>query len=243
MIDNPQTEHDPTISIEVVQLRRLDAVVPAYAAWPMHPRLLMPSVVVVMHAWGVDATIREIVRRFAKNGIAAIAPDLYARFDAPGGDGVTDAAVFSPFAARLDRKQYDGDIRAAALWLTTKFANTKVGIAGFDLGGRIALIQAVDNSDVFSAVCSFYGPLVGVNPENLHIPVCASYGARDPAIAAEDVRLFRSELRVPNDVRIYNSAGHDFFDERRSAYVAAAAADAWKRTLDFFEKTLGQQRL
>ncbi|MBV8489398.1 MAG: dienelactone hydrolase family protein, partial [Candidatus Eremiobacteraeota bacterium] len=232
-------ENDPSITVERVQLRRPDAAVPAYAAYPVHAKENAPSVVVVMHLWGVDTSIRDTVRRFAKAGFAAIAPDLYARFGAPNGDGVTDADVFKPFAKRLDRKQYDGDIRAAALWLETKFPATKVGVMGFCMGGHIVLIQAMDNGDVFSAACPFYGSLKDIVADSIHMPICGSYGARDTGIEADDVRAFRDELRVPNDIRIYNTAGHAFFDDTRASYVPAAAVDAWKRTVDFLTKYLG----
>jgi carboxymethylenebutenolidase len=235
------SENDPGITVEHAELRRPDAVVPAYAAWPLHARPNTPSVVVIMHAWGVDTSMRDVVRRFAKAGFAAIAPDLYSRFGAPSGDGVTDFNVFRPFMQKLDRKQYDGDIRAAALWLATKFPNAKTAVLGFCMGGHIALIQAMDNGDIFSAVVPFYGSLNDVDADRIHMPVCGSYGARDTGIPAEDVRAFREALRVPNDVRVYNSAGHAFFDDQRSSYVAAAAVDAWKRTVDFLEKYVGQQ--
>jgi carboxymethylenebutenolidase len=232
-------EGDPAISTDRVELRRPDVVVPAYAAWPVGAKFNVPSVVVIMHIWGVDTSIRDVVRRLAKAGIAAIAPDLYARFGAPSGDGSSDIDVFRPFASKLDRKQYDGDIRAAALWLTTTFPSTKTAVLGFCMGGHIALIQAIDNADVFSAVCPFYGSLKEIDPDKIHMPVCGSYGARDTSIAADDVRAFRSLLRVPNDIRVYNTAGHAFFDDQRASYVAAAAADAWKRTVDFLLEHLG----
>lgn len=231
-------ENDPSIVVERVDLRRPDAAISAYTAYPVNARPNVPSVVVVMHVWGVDASIRETVRRFAKAGFAAIAPDLYARFGAPSGDGVTDVNVFRPYSKQLERKQYDGDLRAAALWLTTKFPATKVGIMGFCMGGHIVLIQAMDNGDVFAAACPFYGSLDDVSADKIHIPVCGSYGARDTGIDAEDVRAFRGELRVPNDIRVYATAGHAFFDDARQAYVPAAAEDAWKRTVEFLAKYL-----
>ena len=232
-------ENDPSIAVERVQLRRPDAVIPAYAAYPPKARGNVPSVVVIQHIWGVDTSIRDVVRRLAKAGYPAIAPDLFARFGAPSGDGSDDIGTFRPFASKLDRKQYDGDIRAAALWLTTKYPNTKIAVLGFCMGGHIALIQALDNGDVFSAVIPFYGSLNDVDPEKIAIPVCGSYGARDTSIPADDVRAFRDQLRVPNDIRVYNTAGHAFFDDQRPAYVAAAAVDAWKRTLDFLRNQLG----
>jgi carboxymethylenebutenolidase len=109
------------------------------------------------------------------------------------------------------------------------------------MGGHIALIQALDNSDVFDAVAPFYGAIKDIDPTELHIPVCGSYGEKDTSIPAEDVRTWRSALRVPNDVRVYPSAGHAFFDDTRSSYVASAADDAWKRVLAFFKDQLGLQ--
>ena len=192
-----------------------------------------------MHVWGVDTSIRDVVRRLAKAGFAAIAPNLYARFGAPSGDGATDVTVFRPYAKRLDRNEYSGDIRAAALWLSAKFSGTKIGITGFCMGGRVALIGSIDNAALFSVVAPFYGPLADVDPKAVHVPVCGSYGGRDSSIPVESVRAFAAALSVPNDIRIYDEAGHAFFDDQRASYVASAAADAWKRTIACFEKYLG----
>jgi carboxymethylenebutenolidase len=235
-------EDDPAITVQHVQLSRPDAVVPAYAAWPVGAASGMPSVVVIMHVWGVDTSIRDVVRRFAKAGFAAIAPNLYARMDAPSGDGATDFTIFRPYAQKLDRSVYGGDIRAAANWLAAKFPGTKIGITGFCMGGRIVLLSAIDNGDVFAAACPFYGPLADVDPTKIHIPVCGHYGARDTGIPAESVRAFAAALTVPNEFKIYDNAGHAFFDDQRPSYVASAAADAWKGTIAFFERYLGQPK-
>lgn len=87
----------------------------------------------------------------------------------------------------------------------------------------------------------FYGAVKDIDPTEIHIPVCGSYGEKDTSIPAEDVRTWRSALRVPNDIRIYGSAGHAFFDDTRSSYVASAADDAWKRVLAFYKDQLGLQ--
>jgi carboxymethylenebutenolidase len=230
---------DPGIVTQEVTLRRPDATVPGYAAWPHHTLPNTPAVVVIMHIWGVDTSIRDVVRRYAKAGYAAIAPDLYARFGAPSGDGVDDISVFRPFAKRLDRTQYDGDIRAAALWLSVKFPDAKVGITGFCMGGTIVLEQALDNGDIFAAAAPFYGAVKDIDPSKVAVPICGSYGQRDTSIPADDVGVWTAALHVPNDVHEYPEAGHAFFDDQRGAYVPGAANDAWNRTLAFFAKYLG----
>ncbi len=231
-------ESDRGIVVQEVELQRPDAALPAYAAWPVSAGAGTPSVVVVMHVWGVDTSIRDVVRRYAKAGFAAIAPDLYARFGAPTGDGATDYTVFAPYAKRLDRSVWLGDVRAATEWLATKFPGTKIALTGFCMGGKLALTAAIEEGALFAVVAPFYGAVAGLDPASLHIPVCGSYGGRDTGIPAGEVRAFAAELTVPNDVKIYDEAGHAFFDDQRASYVASAAADAWTRTLACFSKYL-----
>ena len=98
------------------------------------------------------------------------------------------------------------------------------------MGGRLALVAATQEGELFSLVAPFYGDVSAVDPKDVRIPVCGSYGARDTGIPPEKVREFAAALTVPNEVKIYDEAGHAFFDDQRPSYVASAAADAWKRT-------------
>lgn len=231
-------ETDPAIATEHVSLQRGESTVAAYAAWPVSAGAHTPSVVVIMHLWGVDESIRDFVRRLAKAGFAAIAPDLYSRFGAPSGDDVSDYTVFRPYAARLERDVWLGDVRAAAQWLSQKFPGTKIAITGFCMGGKLALVAAINEGELFAVVAPFYGDTAGLDPTAIHIPLCGSYGGRDTGIPAENVRAFAAALTVPNDVRVYDEAGHAFFDDQRKSYVASAASDAWTRTIACFNKYL-----
>lgn len=231
-----EPENDPAIVVNHPTLAVDGTHLPSYAAWPKAAGAGTPSVVVVMHVWGVDTSIRDVVRRFAAAGFAAIAPNLYGRFNAPSGDGQTDSATFRAFAGRLERAQYAADLRAGADWLTQQLPSTRTAIMGFCMGGRIALQTAVDTGTRFIAVCPFYGAVEGTDPHSVAIPVCGSYGARDTGIPPAAVRAFFDSLQVPHDLRIYDQAGHAFFDDQRASYVASAAQDAWTRTLAFLKK-------
>ncbi len=235
-------EDDSLISVERVRLRRPDGVIDAYAAWPRAADAFTPATVVVMHAWGVDESMRDTVRRFARDGFVAIAPDLYGRLSAPRGDGQTDIDRFRPFAQRLDAVQVAGDIRAAALWCSTKRTAAKVGITGFSLGGAVALREAIEDAEIFSAASIFYAPIAGIDPTHIRVPIVGSFGERDPNIPADNVRLLRKVLRVTNDIRVYPTAGHAFFDDQRETFVSGAATDAWARTTAFFRKHLSTQQ-
>ncbi len=232
-------EDHPAIAAQRVPLSSSAGALSAYTAKPAHANGSTPSVVVVMHVWGVDTSIRDVVRRLAKAGFVAIAPDLYARMNAPSGDGSTDFAIFRQYAQRLTSEREDADIAAAAAWLREGFPTTKIAVMGFCMGGRIAMRAAIDNAGTFAAVCSFYGDVKTIDPRAIVIPYYGSYGARDTGIPAENVRAFAASLTVAHDVRIYDEAGHAFFDDQRASYVATAAADGWNRLLRFLQKYLG----
>lgn len=234
----PIAEDDPALQIERIEIRRPDTVLPAYAAAPKNAAAHTPGLVVVMHAWGLDDFLRELVRRFAKTGFAAIAPDLYSRHGIAAADRAADAAVYAEHAQKLQGKQVDSDLRASALWLQARRPGTKTGIAGFSVGGTFALRQAVDNDDVFAAAAVWCASVSGIEPSRIHLPLIGSFGERDMMVAPDSVRAFRKALRVPNDLVIYPTAAQGFFDDHRNAYVAPAAGDAWRRAVAFFGKYL-----
>jgi carboxymethylenebutenolidase len=73
---------------------------------------------------------------------------------------------------------------------------------------------------------------------SIHIPLVGNYGGRDNSIPPANVRAFAAKLTVPNDIKIYDEAGHGFNDDTRSSYVPSAASDAWTRTLAWFRRYL-----
>lgn len=239
-------EDDPAIQTGRPALPRPGAMLDTYAAWPKNATAATPGVVVVMHIWGVDAQIRDVVRRLAKAGYIAIAPDLYARTNPPKGDTATDYKIFVPNYEQLADDQVDGDLDAAAAWIRQR-TKGKIGVTGFCMGGTITLRQAVD-SDSFAAAAVFYGkvrysfndgggaatPMSLGYADEIKIPLLGSWGARDTGIPAADIDLLRKRLKVPNDLKIYHEAGHGFFDDQRPTYVASAESDAWTRVLRWF---------
>lgn len=230
-------EDDPSIEVTHVEIRRPDTVLPAYAASP-RGSARAPGLVVVMHAWGLDAFQRELVRRLAKTGFAAIAPDLYARHGIAAAGPHDDATHYAEHAQKLAPKQVSSDLRAAALWLQAQRPGTKTGIMGFGPGGTFALRQAVENDDIFTAVAVWCAGVSGIEASRIHLPLIGSFGAHDTTVAPDSVRAFRKALRGPSDLVIYPTATQGFFDDHRDAYVAPAAGDAWRRAVAFFGKYL-----
>jgi carboxymethylenebutenolidase len=210
-----------------------------------------PGIVQVIAIWGIDAQLRDVIRRYAKAGYICIAPDLYARSPAHGSDGSSDIAQYRPAAETMQKnnKQYD-DFRAARDWIRTQAPRAKVGITGFCMGGGLALRAITGNHDYDAAVIFYGGVRVGEDgktPPTEHsfdwtqqvtTPVLGSYGADDTGILAPQVVLAYGMFKQPHDVKVYDGAPHAFFDDTRDSYRAAQAADAWTRDQAWFGKYL-----
>lgn len=222
-----------------IEIERESAMMRTYVATPSDAGEATPTVVLAMHLSGVDASMRDAARRFAEAGFAVAIPDLYARFDAPDGDVETDYKAFFPFAQKLDVSTVDPDVRAAAQWLRAAHPRSKMAIAGFCMGGVMALHRTTrEYADLFSAAAVWYGA-IRIDPKSVAIPVVASYGSNDASIPIETVKAFRESLSVPNDVVVYPNAGHAFCDETRPSYEKNAADDSWQRSLAFLHDYLG----
>ena len=249
-------EDDGSLGIDRPRITYGDRFIDAYAAAPRNAPPGTPGIVVVQAIWGVDAQLRDTVRRFAKQGYVAVAPDLYTGLGAPSGDGATDVATFREVAAKLVDATVDADIAATAAFIRHGIAGGKarVGVTGFCMGGGIALRQAVDNP-AFAAASIFYGkvrygtdgnagpitPIALAYADQLTVPFAGSWGARDTSILADDVHALDAKLtllRRHRDIKVYPEAGHAFFDDTRDSYVASAATDAWTRTLVWFGQNL-----
>ena len=75
----------------------------------------------------------------------------------------------------------------------------------------------------------------------MQTPWLGLFGDEDASIPVEDVEQIRGALRatpVDTEVVRYADAKHGFHCDVRADYHPDAAADAWRRTLDWFAKYL-----
>src|SRR3569833_2345835 len=102
----------------------------AYLATPGAESATGGSVVVIHHAPGFDSSSKEIVRKFAANGYAALMPNLHYRV-APGANP-DDAAAATRAGGGVPDDQLVGDVSGAATYLRAlSDANGKVGVIGY----------------------------------------------------------------------------------------------------------------
>jgi carboxymethylenebutenolidase len=189
---------------------------------------------VIHEAWGLNDNIRDIARRFAAEGYAALAVDLFS-----GRNQVV--CMFSLFMGMRSNSTGHGgirDLRAALDYLAQQpeVNPARLGAVGYCLGGGLAIGLACAD-DRLKAIAPYYA----MNPNPLSAveracPVVGSYPAKDfTAGAGRALKVELDRDQIPNDIKIYEDAKHSFFNDTNSAsYAAAAAADSWERVKAFF---------
>ena len=204
------------------------------------------AIVVIQEIFGVNAGIRRKCDTLAEAGYLAIAPDLFWRLE-PGIE--LDPDIKPEFDRALELMgQFDQDKGIADIEASIRAAraelgeDSKVGVVGYCLGGRLAFMTAA-RTDVDASV-GYYG--VGIDgllgekhaiahPVLLHVP------EEDHFVDKAAQKAMHAGLDDHPKVTIYDYAGEDHgfateFGERRSD---ASAKLADERTAKFFAENLG----
>ena len=204
------------------------------------------GVIVLHEAFGLNNDMRRIAGRFADNGYAAIAPDLYAH-------GNRTLCMVRLLAGGL-QDQALGDIEAARQSLAARpeVDGERIGVIGFCMGGGFALLFGAKGGVKVASVN--YGTVPKDRNELAGVcPVIGSYGGKDRMFTKQAHRLEEhlTALRVDHEVKIYENVGHSFMSydngpawmarvpsPMHAGYSEPEAEDAWKRILDFFGRYL-----
>ncbi|OAA26459.1 carboxymethylenebutenolidase [Frankia sp. EI5c] len=231
---------------ETVVLTTADGPTPAVIAEP--PRTARGGVLVVHEVFGLTDHITDICGRFADAGWRAVAPDLYHRLGSPVFDH-SDVGAALALRGRLAGDDILDDLDSGLMVLAESGTPIdRSAVVGFCMGGGIAFHAAVRRP--LGAAVTFYGSGIedGRFGEPSQLEVAASlqtpwlglYGDLDrsiPVEQVEDLRAVAALAEVDTQVVRYPGAGHAFHDDTRpDSYQAAAAADAWARTLAWLER-------
>ncbi len=194
-----------------------------------------PAVIVIQEWWGLNEHIEDVTRRFAEAGYVALAPDLY------HGQVATEPDEARKLAMELSIGDAVAEIQAAMAYLREQdYTTDQIGIIGFCMGGGLVLQTAVADDSVAAAV-PFYGqPVSPGEASSISAPVLSFLGTQDGISASAYERMHErlEENGVPNHFQLYEGAQHSFFNDTRASYDADAAADAWDRTLSWFDEYL-----
>ncbi len=222
-----------------------DGEIPGYRAMPASGKDF-PIVLVVQEIFGVHEHIRDVCRRFAKQGYLAVAPELYAR----QGDvsGIADwQKIMSDVVEKVPDEQVMADLDATVAWAgqSSKGDTKRLAVTGFCWGGRIVWLYAAHNPALDAGV-AWYGrldsPRTPLQPKypvdiagELEAPVLGLYGGKDDGIPLAHVEKMRAALAAAKNtssrIVVFPDAPHGFLADYRPSYRPQEAADAWAQCL------------
>jgi carboxymethylenebutenolidase len=209
----------------------------AYVARPVQAAGPLPVVLVVHENRGLNPHIEDITRRLALDNFIAVAPD--ALFPLGGYPGDEDAA--RALFAKLEQPKSREDFVAAAGWArSVAGGNGKLGAVGFCYGGGIVNLLATRVPEL-AAGAPFYGaPAPADSVGKIKAELMLMFAENDDRINAA-WPAYETALKTAG-VRFaafkYPGTQHGFNNDTTPRYDAAAADQAWSRTVALFNRTL-----
>ena len=204
---------------------------PAKATGPL------PVVLVVHENRGLNPHIEDVARRVALENFVALAPDALFPLGGYPGDEDKARALFQ----KLEQPKAFEDMVAATEYLRAQPGVLKrLGVVGFCYGGAIANRLAVAVPELRAAV-PFYGgapPLENVGA--IKAELLLHFAQIDERVNASWPG-FESALKaagVTHTAHVYPGTQHGFHNDTTPRYDPEAAQLAWRRTVEFFNRTL-----
>lgn len=245
-----QVIHTDTAGIEAgeVKVPVADGELPGYFAKPAGAGPF-PIVLVNEEIFGVHDYIKDVCRRLAKLGYAAIAVEIYARL-ADLAHATDPATLIPTVVARAPDATMLSDSDSSIAYAAAHGGDIKrQAVIGFCRGGRNTWLYAAHSKQIKAAV-AFYGPLGGTKTDiqpttaaevagRINCPLLGLYGGKDAGIPAEAVHKAEADAKAAGkavEIVIYPDAPHGFHADYRPSYRAADAADAWSRMQAWLKK-------
>jgi carboxymethylenebutenolidase len=193
---------------------------------------------------GVNEHIRDVTRRWAKQGYTAVAVDLLSRQG--GTAAITDPNQFAQFLTgpNVDQNQFVSDFAAAIEHYRSQpdLADTdRIGMNGFCFGGGVTW-RSTEQIPELKAAVPYYGappPLDQVS--NIQAAVLGVYSS-DPNDFANNGRdaldAALTEANVTHQFKVYPDTRHAFNDDTGQAYNQQQAMAAWTDATNWFKQYL-----
>jgi carboxymethylenebutenolidase len=207
--------------------------------------LLLPMI------YGIEHKVLEYASWLADAGFGAVVWDPYSGRDVPTGTPED--------LAPLSRSLLDGAVRAEQerwlAYLQEDLGLAQVGVIGWCMGGRYALLLAAHSRQVTACVAyypSIVDPLPPNQPEDavalggeIRCPVQLIYPGQDHVTSPATFGALQAAVQaraVPTSIQLYPAADHGFLDPARhpGEQNVAALAAAWPQTIAFLHAHLAR---
>lgn len=227
-------EDDPDVAGSDVTFPSGDAEIMGYLAQPAAAGVY-PAILVCHENRGLTDHIRDVARRFAKNGYVALALDLLSR---EGGTAAHDRDAVPGLLTEAGADRHVADFIAGAEYLQTlDFVDgERLGMIGFCFGGGITWRVATALPTLKAAV-PFYGPAPELDQvPNINAAVFGVYAEQDERINAgiEPLEQALEAAGKTYQITIYPGVNHAFHNDTGQRYVEEQATEAWEDALAWF---------
>lgn len=234
-------ENDARMTADIVTWMGASGPMLGYLAVPLQVMSgPLPGVVVIHENRGLNDHIRDVTRRFALEGLVALAPD----FLSSEGGTPADEDMARDLIRGLEIETLAGNLVSAAVYLRDRPETTEaIGAVGFCWGGSMATRLAIRDPELKAAV-SFYGgqPAADEVPD-IQASLLLHYAGLDDRINA-GIPDFTGALDAAGkdyELHMYDGANHAFLNDTSEArYDPEAAALAWSRTVGFLKDRLSE---
>jgi carboxymethylenebutenolidase len=234
-------ENDPAMSASDITFAGLDAAeITAYQAIPAAGAGPFPVVLICHENRGLTEHIRDVTRRWAKQGYVAAALDLLSREG--GTASIADPAEIPALLSDDTKVQrHVDDFKAAAdYYATQEVADAaRLGMTGFCFGGGITWRTATQMPQLKGAA-PYYGPPPPLEDvPNITAAVLGVY-SDDPEDGAneglEELTAALEEAGVTFQINIYPDTQHAFHNDTGPRWNEEQALQAWSDTVAWFEQ-------
>jgi carboxymethylenebutenolidase len=195
------------------------------------------GVLVIHENRGLNDHIRSVAGRLAGDGYSSLAIDLLS--EEGGTDSFSDPAEATAALSQVPPERFDADMSAGVTELKRRLRGKRVAAVGFCFGGGMVWRLLASREPRLAAAVPFYGPF----PENGDLSgskaaVLGIYAGLDTRVNATrpgaEAALQAAALEY--EIVTFPNANHAFFNDTGARYDPEAAALAYARVLDWFER-------
>jgi carboxymethylenebutenolidase len=201
------------------------------------------GVLVIHENRGLTDHIRSVAGRYAAVGYSALAIDLLSE---EGGTGAFpgEAEVAAALAA-IPPERFAEDMKAGVTELKRRVPRKRVAATGFCFGGGMVWLLLTSGERRLAAAAPFYGPFPeGGEIRRSKTAVLAVYAGLDDRVNAtrEAAREAVEDARLEHQFVTFEGAEHAFFNDTGARFHPGAAAEAYRRVVDWFDRFVASHR-
>jgi carboxymethylenebutenolidase len=205
------------------------------AAWAAAARP-RGGVLVIHENRGLTEHIRTVAGRLAASGYSALALDLLSE---EGGTGAFPGeAEVAAALAQIPPERFVADMKAGVTELRRRVPRKKLAAIGFCFGGAMVWRLLASGERRLAAAAPFYGPFPeGGSLQGTRAAVLGVYGGLDARVNATRpaAKAALEAARLKYELLTFAEADHAFFNDTGPRFNPPAAAEAWRRTLNWFD--------